>query len=463
MAGGWGGKGQEKGPCGMAIKLLLSAPEASALLGPAGALIKEIGAQTLTRMHISHRDEYYPGTQLQELAIRGDGYETVATACLHAVAKVVEGTGTICGGDHDVEEGCARVRVIVPVASARALIGKGGENIKTLRAQTGLKVHIDEVAIGEGEMAEQVVVLLGGIAGVQAALPHIIEKVSESAQQHWFSGWACTSNAGHGGNVVATAVVTNSKGKGGWKGGGGWDKGGKKGGWDKGGKSGWDDWGAGAPQQQGWEEQGGGEWDQRNLEVIAGALQRMPPGANTLANRQRICFACPSALVSAVIGKGGSGVKEISGATGANVMIREIEGRGDEKSVTISGTIVGVAAAYIHVSGRISAAYNKGVHLQQQQPWMPGGATDVETAAAMAAQYGSAELATADRGDVLLRVQAAAAEIASLGLGEQAAAELQAAAAAQLDQSMYAELLAQSAQGGQGIDAATAAALAGLA
>lgn len=446
MAGGWGGKGQEKGPCGMAIKLLLSAPEASALLGPAGALIKEIGAQTLTRMHISHRDEYYPGTQLQELAIRGDGYETVATACLHAVAKVVEGTGKICGGDHDVEEGSARVRVIVPVASARALIGKGGENIKTLRAQTGLKVHIDEVAIGEGEMAEQVVVLLGGIAGVQAALPHIIEKVSESAQQHWFSGWACTSNAGHGGNVVATAVVTNSKGKGGWKGGGGWDKGGKKGGWDKGGKSGWDDWGAGAHHGGGgYEEQGGGEWDQRNLEVIAGALQRMPAGANTLANRQRICFACPSALVSAVIGKGGSCVKEISGATGANITIREIEGRQDEKSVTISGTIVGVAAAYIHVSGRISAAYNKGVHLQQQQQWTPGGAmTDEATAAAMAAQYGSAEL------------------IASLGLGEQAAAELQAAAAAQLDQSMYAELLAQSAQSAQGMDAALAAA-AGLA
>jgi len=407
--GGYEGKGGFEGkgggaPIGMGVKLLVSAPEASALLGPGGATSREIQQETGTRIHLSRRNEYYPGTMLQEISIKGDTYDAVCSAALHAIAKIVEGTGRISGGD-EVEEGMAKTRVVIPVVVARSLIGKGGENIKVLRANTGCKVHIDELAIGEGDLAEQTVSLFGTLEGCQAGLPNILEKIAENSTWPWFSAWAALSNAGKecvatpvnkggnkgapkGGNEVAPwraaggggalgAPGATSYGKGGkgYDQGKGYDVGkGYEKGYDKG-------YSKGAPAKghrfKGWGEEADNGWggghsyqapapaivdrwspQSQDVEILSLAVQRLPHGSNR-DNRQRINFPCPSGIVSAVIGKGGAGTKEIANLTGAKLMIREIEGVEEEKNVTISGTITSVAAAYIHVMGRITAAAEK--------------------------------------------------------------------------------------------------------
>merc|ERR1712039_1124790 len=99
--------------------------------------------------------------QLQELTVRGPSAEPVANAIFQVMNKVVEDGGRISGGDTDLDDGICRVRVVVPSMAAKAVIGRGGENIKSLRLNSGLKVHIEEVAIGMGELAEQVIILQG--------------------------------------------------------------------------------------------------------------------------------------------------------------------------------------------------------------------------------------------------------------------------------------------------------------
>jgi polyribonucleotide nucleotidyltransferase len=172
-----------QGPVGMAMKLLLGSNETSAVIGQKGATSREIGEQTGCKLHFSQRNEFYPGTQLQELTIRGETADGVTTALLTAVARVVEATGKVCGMDGDIEEGNARVRVVIPNASCRALIGKGGENIKVLRSEHGIKVHI-EAAIGHGEIAEQVVVISGSFDGVQGPCPTLWRGSWRSPKRH---------------------------------------------------------------------------------------------------------------------------------------------------------------------------------------------------------------------------------------------------------------------------------------
>lgn len=343
----------------MAIKLLLSTSEASVVLGPGGSTSREIGVHTGAKLHLSNRDQFYPGTQLQELTIRADASECVNNAAMLVVSTVGESLGKVSGGDHDVEDNSAKVRCIIPVCVAKMLIGMRGENIKAMRQSTGLRVHIEEVAIGSGDLAEQVVVLFGSFPGVQAGLPQVIEKCAEVACMPWFPQWMMTSHAGS--ETVTTTQVACSKGglKGGFKGG---YKGQAIGGVTSKGNAGFKGWGKDAevsnwaPSNGYGRPQAGNSWTQSgSLDLLASALQRIPPGA-AWPSKQRIAFGIPADVVSAVIGKGGAGTKEISGLTGATIMIRDVEGSEMEKSVIISGSVVGVAAAYMHVVGRITHA-----------------------------------------------------------------------------------------------------------
>merc|ERR1712118_469611 len=82
----------------------------------------------------------------------------------------------------------------------KAIIVKGGENIKHLRSQLGMFVHCVETAIppsrGTGPGTEQVVCLNGPLTGVSTALATIAALVAQAVSEPWFNSWASTSNAG---------------------------------------------------------------------------------------------------------------------------------------------------------------------------------------------------------------------------------------------------------------------------
>mmetsp|Transcript_64987 Transcript_64987/g.128375 ORF Transcript_64987/g.128375 Transcript_64987/m.128375 type:complete len:407 (-) Transcript_64987:77-1297(-) len=353
----------------MCIKALISMKEASSILGPGGSTCREIGQHTGTKLHISGRNEFYPGTSLQELSIRGPCTESVGTSLMQVFGRLAEESGRLCCGDQDVEEGGARVKLLVPISAAKAIIGRGGENIKALRSNTGLYVHIDEVAIGAHDAAEQLVSMQGSLQGVQAAVPNIIEKVSQFMADPGFSTWASSSQAGFGA-PVATQVAP---GKASGKGKGGYGSGPPRTGTPVGGEGGnWSDgwtrppeegaFGALGPdmsqhmvyaQDPSWSHP---EESPAAMDMVSHAVQSLPVSClGTNGKSQRVFFNIPAACVSAIIGKGGSGVKEISAGTQTKIMIREIVDKQNEKQVTLLGDALGVVAAYLHIVGRIAA------------------------------------------------------------------------------------------------------------
>ncbi|CAE8612218.1 unnamed protein product, partial [Polarella glacialis] len=354
-AQGMNGMSRPSKMIGSAIKMLVSSKEASQVIGPAGATIKSISEMSGATLHLSSKFELYPGTQMQELSLKSASPDSVMSGVLQVLAKLSEETGKVLGGEWDVEEGGARLHFILPTLAARSVIGKGGETIKMLRASSGMKVHVEEISIGEGEMAEQVVSLAGPLMGVQIALPTLLEKIAECVMLPWFTNWAYNVNAagGKGGGKGMDKGMMKGKGKGKGKdfgGGCGGDFGGCGGGGGFGGCGGGGGFGGCGGGG------GSGAATQSNVDMLSMAVSSLPAAiANPTDRSQKLQFNCPQACVSAIIGKAGAGIKEISMATDSKISIKDIEGNPAEKAVLITGGAIGIVSAYLHVAGRISA------------------------------------------------------------------------------------------------------------
>lgn len=353
----------------VALKMLVSPKEAGTLIGKGGMTQKQISDITGCKLHLSGMNELYPGTQMQEVCVRAEHPDAVSNGVLQILSKLSEETGKVMGGEWEVEDGGARVHFIVPTSAARNIIGKGGEYIKGLRQASGMKVHIEEVVLGNGDAAEQVISLAGPLLNMQTALPMILEKVTELSAQPWFGTWAYSCLAA-GGDVQAKGKGDAGKAKGmdaGYKGGamGGYN--GYKGGgcaygyatdaYQKGkGKRDSFDGGFSGKGGRDYPTHGtGAAATQENIDMLSTAVSAMPPSLASAGERSQVLqFNCAASYVSALIGKAGMGTKQIAITTDTKIMIREIDGNQAEKTVVIKGNAVNVASAYLHVASRLS-------------------------------------------------------------------------------------------------------------
>lgn len=175
-----------------ALKFLFSAMEMDTLSAKLSEIQQETGAL------LTANNRYYPGTELQELSITGSSTEVVLAAILQAQTTILNDLGNLTNDEPEVPAEEGRLKAVVPTKAAASLIGKGGENIKSMRAQTGIHVHIESQSIppGGGELAEQVVAFAGPLTGLQSAVPILADHVAVLTAESWFASWASSSNAG---------------------------------------------------------------------------------------------------------------------------------------------------------------------------------------------------------------------------------------------------------------------------
>lgn len=298
-------------PC--VLKFLTPESLASAIIGKGGSVIAEMRQKTQAKISLTEHNEFFPGTDCRILTASGNTQESLGELSNLIIAKVNE---TV---QHTQNEslgmpGDLKLHVLVPKTAVGGIIGKGGNNVKSLRESSGGKISISE-PVGQGPGSEQVVTLGGSQQSLEFLMAEINKQVQAMGSEPWFQGWATSNSASGGsGSMGAGGSSMGSAGKGAGKNGGG---------------------------------PGGYTSMNPGVDLMMDVAQNLP---NYVMEDQRgFALSCvvPNRLVGGIIGRAGTGTKEVQTITGAKIGIREIPGDADNRSLNIAGPLANACAAYM--------------------------------------------------------------------------------------------------------------------
>lgn len=304
-------------PC--VLKILTPEVLASAIIGKGGTVISQMRQSTQAKIGLSDHSEFFPGTDCRILTAQGNNEESLTELCRQIIAKISESAAS-SPGEQLGRPDELRLRAVVPRAAAGGVIGRGGAMIKQLREKSGAKLSISD-PVGSGPGAEQIV----DIGGTQQALETVMSEVNHQVQavnsEPWFQGWA----SGAGTHL-------------------------------SGGQQSWNGRGQSSPGTHGPRSGGlhGPSYGQGSKEVdlMFRIAEEMP--RYVMEDSRGFALSCivPNRLVGGIIGRGGTGTKEVQSLTGTKIGIREIPGDPENRTMNIAGPLASTCAAYMMMMKR---------------------------------------------------------------------------------------------------------------
>jgi len=131
----------------LSMKLLLSNPLTGSLIGSGGKAIKELMAESGSRVSVSGNTELFPGTSDRIVLILGD-FESISMT----LTLIWEMLGLIAGVDNakDVEWSPTAIKsllgqndnmnvslkLLIPAAAGGLILGQGGANIRSISEES---------------------------------------------------------------------------------------------------------------------------------------------------------------------------------------------------------------------------------------------------------------------------------------------------------------------------------------
>lgn len=285
-------------PCVM--KILAPDMMAAAIIGKGGSVIASIRQSCSAKIALTEHGEVYPTTDCRVLTAQASSFEQLNEVAHQIISKVHElaksaGPNEAIGSEQEL-----KLRALVPRAAVGGLIGKGGATIKQIRESSGAKVSISE-AVGSGPASEQLV----SISGSVQALEHVLQEVNKQIQslntEQWFATWAATSSAS-----------SNT--------------------WDAG---------------RSYSGRGQASYSNAGIETMIRVANGMPPYVMEDSRGFALSCVVPNRLVGGLIGRGGTGTKEVQSLTGTKINIREIADDPEHRSLNIAGSLANACAAYM--------------------------------------------------------------------------------------------------------------------
>jgi len=235
-----------------------------------------------------------------ELVLDGQQHRSNGGARAGGVAQDaqqnVEGHNLVCS------DGLLKLSVLLPQAGAAGLIGRGGSVIKQLVDATGCHVKVRDERIGSGPSATQKIDIRGTNEGLEQVLMEVNNQTQALKNEPWFASWASTPMA----MAVARSHLGTLSGMG---------------------------------QSGGVAEVG--------MEMVGRVMDGLPN--YVLEESRGFAMTCvvPHRLVGPLMGRGGSGINAVQNMTKTRIMMREIPGDADNRSMTIAGPLLNTCSAYM--------------------------------------------------------------------------------------------------------------------
>uniref|UniRef100_A0A7S2PK00 K Homology domain-containing protein n=1 Tax=Zooxanthella nutricula TaxID=1333877 RepID=A0A7S2PK00_9DINO len=303
--GGGGGGGASSSPTTLPCALKLLAPEAlaAAIIGKQGSVIAAIRTNCQARLALTEYGEVYPSTECRVLTAQASTEEQLNNVVGQILEKLEElvsqsNVAETCGVSGEL-----KLKALVPRAAVGGVIGKSGESVKALRESSGAKISIGEPA-ASGPSADQTVSVTGDAEALEKVLAEVNKQIQALNGESWFSAWVMNPGVQQAGNS-AFGANQSYLGSGGW-----------------------------AAQSPG-------------VDLMIRTALNLPP--YVMEDSRGFALSChvPNSLVGGLIGRGGSGTKEIQSMTGTKIGIREIPDDNDNRSLNITGPLANSCAAYM--------------------------------------------------------------------------------------------------------------------
>eukprot|EP00928_Gymnodinium_smaydae_P062094 TRINITY_DN46028_c0_g1_i1.p1 TRINITY_DN46028_c0_g1~~TRINITY_DN46028_c0_g1_i1.p1 ORF type:complete len:425 (+),score=97.36 TRINITY_DN46028_c0_g1_i1:131-1405(+) len=335
--GGKGGKGggsrrssdtpPRSWPC--CFKLLCPEELVSYLMGKSGRTKQQIEEETGARFYVSQRDEHYPGTRFRILTLFHespdgihDALANIADRAFDAAEAERDRQGNLLADLFGKQPGEYVLCGAVPHKIASFIIGKGGEKVKSIRAQCQCHVNIDP----QDHSDHQLIEITAQPEGLRAALAAIYDCVQDAVGNESLASWGNSSPT-----VAGAAAEPPRHGKGGGRGS------------SPRRRSRSPHRRSPSPRGHRWEEwpqEGGG-----SPEALQAALDDFPEGSAD-ADYSIQC-ELPRDKVSALIGKAGSNIKEVHRLSGAKIVFEDLpHGPPEHQLMVVKGPLINVYHAH---------------------------------------------------------------------------------------------------------------------
>lgn len=299
-------------PC--VFKYLTPESLASAIIGKAGAVIAQIRTSCNAKIGLTEHGEVFPQTDCRILTAQANTEGALNDVSKEIIAKLAELVKT--GGPTEAagSEGDLKLKVLMPRAAVGGVIGKGGAAIKQLRESSGANISISD-ASGTYPAADQVVSISGGAPAVTAVLTEVNRQIQMLNTETWFSQWASATTmapAGLAGYAGLSGVAAPIPGL--------------------------------LPSPAVAALQGA---SYSGINTMTQVAQSLPPYVMEDSRGFALSCVVPNHLVGGLIGRGGSGTKEVQMITGTKIGIREIPDDPENRSLNIAGPLANTCTAYM--------------------------------------------------------------------------------------------------------------------
>ena len=179
----------------MILKFLVTNHEAGSIIGSSGRTIREVHEKSGATIKLSTARELFPGTEKRVAMLSGGRLEVE-----EAMSMLLDKMSSDAANWHETLN---ELDIVVPNNTAGLIIGKGGETIKSLQQETGVRLKVSDKRDQEFHKLSERRVLVNGDLG---RLKQLVVVLLEMIERDPMSGTIPTvTYAGHSSNTPAPA------------------------------------------------------------------------------------------------------------------------------------------------------------------------------------------------------------------------------------------------------------------
>ncbi|CAI9722860.1 RNA-binding protein Pasilla-like isoform X8 [Octopus vulgaris] len=166
----------------ISLKILVPNAIAGAIIGKGGETIARVQNEAGAKLKMSKSNNFYPGTTERVCLITGP-FEAVRKVHNFIMEKIREkpDLNTRCDDYRGPYERNQQIKILVPNSTAGMIIGKGGNFIKQIKAESGVSVQISQSQKGT-YIPERCVTIAGDVDGNRTAVDMILRVIAEDPQ-----------------------------------------------------------------------------------------------------------------------------------------------------------------------------------------------------------------------------------------------------------------------------------------